>query len=442
MASLREPENPITANQPKKDSTPEESSTDKEKEGQEWKHTADDPPDGGTAAWLVVLGGWCVMFCSFGWISSIGVFQAYYMSDLLREYSSSKISWIPSLQIFFMFATGPIVGQIYDRFGPRYLLLIGSFLHVFGLMMTSLSKEYYQILLSQGVCSAIGVAAIFQPTVSTLPSWFNKKRGAVYGIAATGSSFGGVIFPIMISRLIRQVGFPWTMRISAFIILFLMVIANLTVKSRLPPNPRKLSKESLTRPFREIKMILLLIGFLILTFGFFVPMNYIVSEAIARGMSHSLADYLAAILNAGSLIGRLGAGIVADKLGTYNIFAIVSYFAGILILALWIPTTGNVGVIVFAVLFGFATGAYVALASFLVVRISPLEEVGYRTGLLFLCASVGGLTTNPIAGAMLERTHGSYADMKIFAGVLLLVGSTVVFGVRVHQTGLELKAVF
>lgn len=29
-----------------------------------------DAPDGGTAAWLVVLGGWCVLFCSFGWVNS------------------------------------------------------------------------------------------------------------------------------------------------------------------------------------------------------------------------------------------------------------------------------------------------------------------------------------------------------------------------------------
>ncbi|KAM6504669.1 hypothetical protein FSOLCH5_015172 [Fusarium solani] len=59
-------------------------------------------------------------------------------------------------------AQGPIVGILYDKYGPRYLILGGSFLHVFGLMMTSLTAQYYQILLAQGVCSAIGVSAIFQ----------------------------------------------------------------------------------------------------------------------------------------------------------------------------------------------------------------------------------------------------------------------------------------
>lgn len=29
-----------------------------------------DAPDGGTTAWLCVLGAWCCAFCSFGWINS------------------------------------------------------------------------------------------------------------------------------------------------------------------------------------------------------------------------------------------------------------------------------------------------------------------------------------------------------------------------------------
>lgn len=35
--------------------------------------------------------------------TGIGVFQGYYESVLLRDYSATTVSWIPSLQIFFMF---------------------------------------------------------------------------------------------------------------------------------------------------------------------------------------------------------------------------------------------------------------------------------------------------------------------------------------------------
>ena len=30
----------------------------------------DEAPDGGLAAWLVVVGAWCASFCGYGWINS------------------------------------------------------------------------------------------------------------------------------------------------------------------------------------------------------------------------------------------------------------------------------------------------------------------------------------------------------------------------------------
>ena len=98
-------------------------------------------PDGGLEAWLVVSGAFACLFCSFGWINAIGVFQAYYETHQLKEYSPSDIAWIPSLETFMMFAGGPICGKIFDNYGPRWLLLIGAFLNVFGIMMTSLWYE-------------------------------------------------------------------------------------------------------------------------------------------------------------------------------------------------------------------------------------------------------------------------------------------------------------
>lgn len=79
--------------------------------------TLDDsaPPDGGIQAWLCVAGGyvvhmigvssclinalsrWLMLFCTFGFASSFGVFQDYYAT--VSTYSSSEISWIGSVQV-------------------------------------------------------------------------------------------------------------------------------------------------------------------------------------------------------------------------------------------------------------------------------------------------------------------------------------------------------
>ncbi|KAF7595514.1 hypothetical protein BBP40_005850 [Aspergillus hancockii] len=402
----------------------------------------DSPPDGGFIAWSVVAGAWCTSFCSFGWVNSVGIFQEYYKRNILKQYSASTVSWIPSLQIFFMLGSGPIIGFLYDRYGPRYLVLVGTFLHVFGLMMASISKEFYQLLLAQGVCSAIGAAAIFQPALSSVSGWFDKKRGAAFGILATGSSMGGVIFPIMVTHLINSVGFGWAMRSVAFLILFLLIIANFTVRCRVPPQPQKVTAQDLSRPLREPLSLLVMGAYALLTFGIYIPINYLVVSATAQGMSVELSQYLVPILNAASFFGRLGTGLVADKLGRYNIFVSVCAATGILILALWIPASSNAASIVFAAFFGFFSGSYVSLSPALIAQISPPKEFGYRNGLLFLAAAIPGLTTSPIAGAILARNDGSFTGMKVYGGVLTLAGTALVIVARLMKTGPKLWVKF
>ncbi|EXJ79035.1 hypothetical protein A1O3_08536 [Capronia epimyces CBS 606.96] len=400
-----------------------------------------DGPDGGLAAWLVVLGVWCTSFCSFGWLNSVGVFQEYYQRELLSSYSPSTISWIPSLQIFFIMGMGPVVGYLYDRFGPRWLLLTGSFLHVFGIMMASLGTEYYQILLAQGLCSAIGVSAIFQPAFSCIHGWFNHKRGAAFGILFTGSSVGGVVFPIMVSRLIREVGFGWAMRVSAFLMLFLLVVANLTVRPFYPPQPQTVSGAQLRKPFTETDFVLITAGSFLFSYGFFVPINYLPVQALEAGMDPGLAQYLLPILNAASLFGRLFSGFASDKLGRYNMFVTFCYLSGIWILVLWLPVSTDAALVAFAVLFGFFSGAFVSLIAPLVIQISPFSEMGFRTGIVLFVTAIAGLTTNPINGAIRQHSDG-WVGVKVFSGVFCLAGTTLVLVVRIRRTGWKLLVPF
>src|SRR2546430_13253692 len=127
--------------------------------------------------------------------AGIGVFQEYYQKNQLRNYPPSTVAWIPSTETFMMFIWGPVLGKLYDNYGPRWILLVGSFAHVFGLMMTSLSTEYYQIFLAQSIVSASGASAIFYPAMSVVGTWFFKNRAFAFGLVASGSSLGGVVLP-------------------------------------------------------------------------------------------------------------------------------------------------------------------------------------------------------------------------------------------------------
>ncbi len=152
-------------------------------------------PDGGFKAWSVVVGSWCCLFASFGWINCIGVFQDYYQRNQLSSYTPSTVAWISSTETFMMFMGAPVFGKIFDNFGTRYLLLFGTFCHVFGLMMASLATQYYQFFLAQAVCSALGASALFYAATNPIGTWFFKNRAFAFGIISAGSSLGGVVLP-------------------------------------------------------------------------------------------------------------------------------------------------------------------------------------------------------------------------------------------------------
>lgn len=329
-----------------------------------------------------------------------------------------------------------------DSLGPRWPLLLGSFLHVFGLMMISISKKYYQFFLSQAVCSAIGTSFLFYPTLAAAGTWFKKRRAFAFGIITAGSSIGGVVLPIMVQHLIPEVGFGWAMRITAFVLLALLIFGNLTIKSRLTPSHKPFAIRDYIEPFKELPFLLTAIGGLFVYFGGFLPFNFIILQAEAQGMSTDLAQYLIPILNAASTFGRILPAYVGDFYGVYNVCIIFTLFSGIITLALWLPASANAPIIVYGVLYGFASGLTLSIIPAMVARISDVRKLGVRTGTLYAFTAVGVLTGSPIAGKIQTDQNGGYSGLEIFCGVTLLVGGVFFVFARIAKTGPKLAAKF
>ena len=122
-----------------------------------------------------------------GVINAYGAFQTYYELELLRDISPSSISWTGSIQAFCFFAIGVLIGPIYDA-GHCYTLLVsGSFLIVFGFMMTSISYTYWQVFLAQGICIGIGTSCLSIPSIALVAMYFTMKRAWAMSIATLGS---------------------------------------------------------------------------------------------------------------------------------------------------------------------------------------------------------------------------------------------------------------
>lgn len=168
--------------------------------------------------------------------SSFGVFQTYYMQELNR--SPDDISWIGSLQVFLLFFIGTFAGRLTDGGYFRIVFFVGSLLTCLGIFMASISETYWQIVLSQGICIGVGNGFLFTPALAIVGTYFSKRRALAFGVTATGTATGGLIFPTMARQLLPQIGLAWTLRSIGLVQVITLGFANFLLKPRLPPRPR------------------------------------------------------------------------------------------------------------------------------------------------------------------------------------------------------------
>jgi len=388
-----------------------------------------------------------------GIINTFGSYQAYYETTLLPNSSASSISWIGSIQGFLLLMVGALTGPLYDAGYFRSLLIFGSVMLVLGQMMLSLCHEYWQVLLAQALCIGIGTGALFIPSVAILSTYFSTRIGLAIGIAASGSSFGGVIYPIVFHNLLPKIGFAWTTRVLGFLILVTMIVPNVCMRVRvLPAKSRSLlDLKAFLIPAYSLQVAGFFCGFM----GLYMPFFYAQVYALERHITNeSLAFYLLAVMNSTSTFGRkypfhikmyLGgtltrcfAGIIpnifADKLGPFNVVVPCTLISATLCLC-YMAVDTSAGIVVLMAFYGFFSGSFVSLPPTIVVNLSKdsRDKIGTRLGQSFAIVAVGLLIGTPIGGAVLEK--GGFDALWTFGGCMIFASAALLIAARVSWAG-------
>ncbi|PCH37601.1 MFS general substrate transporter [Wolfiporia cocos MD-104 SS10] len=425
------------------------------------------PLDAGRTAWLTVAGAWMVQFATFGYVSAFGVYQDYYTTTFLARETSSNIrcaprprprprshapSWIGSLQLCLMYAPGVFVGRAFDKGLFHHIEIVGGLLYVFSIFMLSLARpgQYYQVFLAQAVGMGLGLGLTFLPSLSIVSHHLRRRRALAVGIVTSGASAGGIVFPILLNRLIAdpRVGFANAVRISGALVAALLIVANAIMRTRAPPKQsiRMHTDDSWLAGLRhrcaEIKAIICdapylwsILGAFLTNLGVYVPLFYLQLFAEDHGVDARITTYCLAILNAGSTLGRLLPPSFADRTGVYNMLLPAIAACAALAFAIF-GATSSAGVILVGLLFGFASGAYISLIpSLLVALCNNLGELGVKMGLAYTAVALAMLVGTPIAGALLGTARASAGAQGllwwraiIFTGVRLTLAWVLIAG--------------
>ncbi|KAI0047179.1 MFS general substrate transporter [Auriscalpium vulgare] len=362
--------------------------------------------DGGRAAWMTLFGAWLAIAATFGYTYSFGIYQDLYTRS--HAASATRVSWIGATQVFLFIATGLPAGKLYDKGHFRVVVALGSVIYVFSLMMLSIAHtdKYYQLFLSQGVGMGIGGGMVYVPALAVQAEHWRNRRTLAMGIASCGVPVGGTFFPIMLNQLLHHsVSFGWSVRASAFLVLGMLVVANFCMTAY----PRKSANTSeqptkLKDLITDAPYMCLAIGGIFIQWGLYFPYFYMQLYTILHGMDPTFAFYTLTIMNGAGIPGRILPNLLAETYGPVNMIAVASIGCAILAWSFFaVKSVG--GVVAFAIIYGFFAGAWFALLSPVLSKMSKNEkELGIRMGFAFALGSIGALTGTPIDGALLGST--------------------------------------
>ncbi|CAI7660699.1 unnamed protein product [Penicillium glandicola] len=380
--------------------------------------TEDTFPDGGVEAWCVVMGSFCLLMSTFGVMNTTGILQSYFASHQLASYSPSAVGWIPGLFTFFGLSISVQVGPMFDRYGPRGILIAGTACYITGLLLLAESHLYWHFVLTLGVLSGTGAALLSTVALASVPQWFDRKAALAIGISMSGAGLGGVIFPFVLRAGFTNLGYKWTIRLLALLVLVLCVLGTALVKARLPKGR---SKSTINlRSLQDARFTWLTLGIFALELEVFAGLGLYPTYVIMQGFSTNTSVVLLAVQNVASTAGRLMAGGVADRFGRINTQTTLIALGAFSVFVVWLPFGNTLtGLYIFSVIFGLASGSFLSLAPACIGQISRASEVGGRFGLTYSIVSFATLICIPIGGEMLDKV-GKRAMVAYLGSVLVV----------------------
>ncbi|KAL1968985.1 hypothetical protein VTN77DRAFT_819 [Rasamsonia byssochlamydoides] len=361
------------------------------------------------------------MIPSFGFQTAIGSIQDYISTHQLSQYSPRDVGWISAVLVFLTLFLGVQVGPLFDRYGPRCLLLCGSAASFSSYMVLAQCYKYWHFMLCLSICGGIASAIVTTVSIAVLSHWFYKRRALASGICMGGSSAGGAIIPLVLRYLLPRYGWTWSIRIIAFMSLGCYCIGVSLVKGRLPKG--KLARATIDfTAFASARLSFLAVAVFAFEFIIFGCAALLPTYVRYAGFSSDTQFYSLTVLNSLSFLGRTIPGFVADKIGRFNILLLLIIMTLTTMAAVWLPvgSRNEATLYVVVAVFGFGSGGWLSLAPVCAGQLCDTKEYGRFYGTVYFIAAFGVLLTVPVGGQLLQSTTPQV--LIGFYSAVLLVG--------------------
>jgi predicted MFS family arabinose efflux permease len=348
---------------------------------------------------------------------------------LIAEFRASRadVAVVQSAVLMLGGISGPLIGWVFDRLGPRHLFQAGALLAAAGFLVASRVESLPALIVSYGVIGGLGLAALgSQANMTVAALWYPRARGRAIALVDLGTGFGAFCFIPLAQMLVSAVG--WRGTLLAWAVLLVTIVIPLSQLQRLPGpvvgshaapvesvTEWTLSRAVQTPDFWWLALMRFFAS------GAFPLMNvHMVAYAVGQGVTPAAAAAALGAVSLVSLPGRLATGWLCDLIGRAPTLTIAygCAAAGIGCLVLLGATGTSAWLVLYVLLYGLAQGSSGIVGSARAADVFAGPAFGTIYGVMVLALGPGEALGTWIGGKIYDVT-GSYLGAFMVAAAAL-----------------------
>ena len=401
--------------------------------------------------------GWWIVLASFitAFYVAGTIFYGFtaFIEPLANEFgwSYTQISLAASLRGLEMGLLAPFVGILVDRFGSRKLLLSGSLVLGFGIILLGFTKSlamfygaFILIAFGAGGCTSV-------VTMTAVANWFDKNVGKAMGVTVSGFGASGLIIPLIV-WMIAVFGWRMTLIILGIGMWIIGVPAAFVMRNK-PENAADVSimekaderndlaqrqsddkRFKYTEILKKKSFLFVNLAEVIRLMALMAVVTHIMPYLSSMDISRRSSGLIAAGIPLLSIAGRFGFGWLGDIFEKKYVMAISFSLMALGMLALcYIKLTGMIYIFLFFFSNGF--GGIATLRGALLREYYGKNNFGKYLGIMMGFGACGGIIGPTTAGWVFDLTGSYYFVWLVLSA---LVGLAIILILRIESKD-ELK---
>ena len=323
---------------------------------------------------------------------------------------------------------GFLAGWIVDRFGPKRLMIAGILMAggaLMGLGAVSTLTFFYVFYLFNALGYVCGGPL---PNQVLLSRWFDRNRGKAMGFAYLGIGVGGAAVPLIAHALTQAYGWQRALQLLGLLMLAVALPLALFVRES-PEGVRPAMPATSAAPLgpilRRPAFYLLLVGSMCSIGAVGGTMqNLKLYLSLDVGYAQGQIATILSLVLAGSLIGRITMGVLADRWAKKRVMLLIYAIVAASIPLLFFASS-QAALYVFALAFGIGLGGDYMIIPLMAAELFGLQALGRVMGIVLTADGVAEAVT-PMAVAALRDSAGSYRPGFVLLIVLAAIGAAAV----------------